>query len=63
MKMLTRREVAARLGISERTLDRMGERQEGPPMTRVGRQIRFDEGRLKQWIREQAVKPAGADKP
>ena len=63
MKMLTRREVAARLGISERTLDRMAERHDGPPMTRVGRQIRFEESSLKKWIRERAVTPAGADKP
>lgn len=51
MQLLSRREVAQRLSVSERTLDRMTRLSTGPRATRLGtRRIMFLEGDLNLWL-------------
>jgi excisionase family DNA binding protein len=50
MKLLSRNTVAARLGISIRTLERLLAAGEGPAFLRVGRRILFRDDLLIDWI-------------
>ena len=49
-KLLTQEEVCEWLQISRATLHRL--RREGLPGFPVGRQIRFEQGEVKRWLKE-----------
>lgn len=49
---LTRGELAARLGISVRTLARLAHQRKGPPYITVGRRARYRVDAVDKWLRE-----------
>jgi excisionase family DNA binding protein len=49
-KLLTQKEVAHRLGISERTLERHRVTGTGPRWARLGRLVRYRVSDLEQWV-------------
>jgi excisionase family DNA binding protein len=55
---LTTAQVAARLAVSETTLMRWRERDEGPPWKRIGDRIRYDSAGLDAWL---ASRPHGGE--
>lgn len=48
--LLTKREAAARLRVSERTLDRLIATGDGPPTTRIAGRVLIREDHLATWI-------------
>jgi predicted DNA-binding transcriptional regulator AlpA len=48
--LITRRQLAQRAQISERTLDKLRVKGLTPPFVRIGRQIRFPEGPANDWL-------------
>jgi len=52
--ILTKKEVAQILKISERTVDSLRKHQ-GLPYASVGRSIRFDEAAIDAWLRSQSI--------
>lgn len=50
-RLLTKLEAANLLGVSWRTIDRL--RKKGLPAILIGRQVKFDEDLLKEWLRKQ----------
>ena len=57
--LLTTKDVARRLGISERTVYRWRRESLGPPFLRLSKaasSIRYDAAKLEQWIDEQTDK-------
>lgn len=56
--MITVREVAERLGVSEDTVYRLKDKPDGIPAYRVGRSIRFFPEEVDAYINAQGVKPA-----
>lgn len=51
-ELLTKREVAQLLRISERTLERLTEIGEGPPSVKFGRSRRWLRRDVEQWLEE-----------
>lgn len=51
-RLLSARRTAAILGKSERTLQRWHTKQYGPPRTKIGNEIFYDERKLSQWIQD-----------
>ena len=51
-RLLTRREVEKRFGISKRYLEISAMRSEGPRMVRLGRMVRYRIGDIVDWIDE-----------
>lgn len=43
-------EAAERAGLAPSTLAKMRSRKEGPPFIKVGRQVRYPENQLRDWI-------------
>jgi len=52
-ELLTKREVAQLLRISERTLERLTETGEGPPSLKFGRSRRWLRRDVEQWLEQQ----------
>jgi excisionase family DNA binding protein len=48
--LLTQGDVAARLRLSERTLERWRVSGDGPPFVKAGRRVRYRDDDLKDWI-------------
>lgn len=61
MKLLTKDEAAARIGISKRSLDRLIERQRGPRITRLGnlRRTFFAVPDIDAWIEQEQRRSDG----
>ncbi len=53
-RLLSRREVEERFGISKRFLEIAVSRQVGPRIVRIGRSVRYRASDLRTWIEEQA---------
>jgi excisionase family DNA binding protein len=53
MELYTKREVAMRVRISERTLDRLIAKGTGPAITRIGSRVLFRADLLARWIEAQ----------
>lgn len=53
MDLMTRPEVAALLGVAEKTLANWKSRRFGPPCFRVGAGVRYRRSDVLQWIAEQ----------
>jgi predicted DNA-binding transcriptional regulator AlpA len=53
--LLTQRQAAAALCLSERTLERLRVSGGGPRFVRAGRSIRYREGDLESWITSRVV--------
>jgi len=51
--LLTPKEVAARLRVSQSFLAKSRVRGDGPPFIAIGRSIRYSESALIQWLRSQ----------
>jgi len=49
-RMLTRKELAEKLNMSERTIDR--HRKNGMPFIKIGKSIRFEYVEVLKWIKE-----------
>lgn len=54
-----KRNFAAMLGKSERTLDRWAERRIGPPRIRVGNMVFYPQKAYEEWLEAEAAKAAG----
>lgn len=50
--LLTKKQTAARIGVSERTLDRWALDGEGPPRRRVGGRCYYVRTKLEAWLEE-----------
>ena len=60
---LTRKQAAARYGMSEAGLRRMDQEGRGPRITRIGRLVRYSEDALDEWAeRHTQRRPDGAPK-
>lgn len=58
-ELLPQREIARRFNVSERTLEGMRLRREGPPFVRIGaRVVRYDPAAVEAWLRECTVMPS-----
>ena len=47
---LTKQELARQLGVSPRTIDRWHLHRKGPPRTRCGRKILYDQQKIAVWL-------------
>ena len=56
---LTVTELAQQLGVSRRTVERWEELRIGPPVTRVGRLVRYRRDAVHQWLRRKEQKVLG----
>jgi predicted DNA-binding transcriptional regulator AlpA len=56
-KLLSRRETARLLNISEKALDRLIAGDDGPPTVRVGDRVLVVAGELDAWIRQRLARP------
>jgi predicted DNA-binding transcriptional regulator AlpA len=54
--LLTQRDAALALSLSERTLERMRVQGFGPPFVRCGRSVRYRSSDLDQWIASRVVR-------
>ena len=54
---LTQEGLAARLGVTVRTLARWEERRVGPPRIRIGRLVLYDLGKLPEWLETHETGP------
>jgi excisionase family DNA binding protein len=50
--LLTLREVAGLLAVPERTLYAWRHERTGPPVTKVGKYLRYDQDALERWLAE-----------
>lgn len=57
-QLLTRKEAAALLGLTEAALSQMATRREGPKYVRAGRSVRYRAGDLAEWIESRVVDPS-----
>ena len=48
--LLTRRQVATEFGISVRYLEISASRDDGPPLVRINRMVRYRVGDLRDWV-------------
>ena len=48
--MITKRQLAQRALVSERTIDRLRRAKKGPPELQIGRQVRFFEDAADAWL-------------
>jgi excisionase family DNA binding protein len=55
LRLLTQRETAAALRLSERTLERLRLTGGGPVYVKCGRSVRYRESDLEEWIAERVV--------
>lgn len=55
-RLLTLRETAERLGLSETTLYGWRVHREGPPSFRMGGRVRYREADVERWIAEQEAR-------
>jgi predicted DNA-binding transcriptional regulator AlpA len=55
MTLLTQREAALALRLSERTLERWRVSGDGPPFAKLGRRIGYRESDLEAWINSRLV--------
>jgi excisionase family DNA binding protein len=55
MTLLTQRQAAAVLGLSERTLERMRVAGNGPRFVRMGRSIRYRPADIESWVAGRVV--------
>ena len=55
MTLLTQRQAAAVLGLSERTVERMRVAGNGPRFVRMGRSIRYRPADIENWIASRVV--------
>jgi predicted DNA-binding transcriptional regulator AlpA len=53
--LLTQRDVAARLGLSERTIERLRLSGDGPRFVKATRSVRYRECDLEAWIASRVV--------
>ena len=60
-KLLTQKEVASQLGISERTLERHRITGTGPRWARLGRLVRYRVSDLEQWV-EASLRTSTSDR-
>jgi predicted DNA-binding transcriptional regulator AlpA len=60
---LTRPELAAELGVSERTIWRRDNARVGPPRTALGRRVVYRREGVTQWLRGREVEQARAGGP
>ncbi|WP_281244323.1 helix-turn-helix domain-containing protein [Aquisalimonas asiatica] len=60
---MTTEEIAQYLRISVRTVIRMRQQREGPPWSRVGRQVRYLRNEVDEYLRRQQVWPPRSAKP
>lgn len=59
-RMLTTREAAQKMGVSERTMEYLRSKGEGPPVTRLAdRLLRYSEKQLEEWMRARTGKAVG----
>lgn len=56
-RLLDRREVEERFGISKRFLEIAAVRGEGPPMIKIGRLARYRVADIRSWIAAQSIAP------
>jgi len=61
--LLTQREAAALLCLSERTLERFRVVGTGPPFIRAGRLVRYREDDLESWIASRVVSSTSQEIP
>lgn len=54
-RLLTRAEVQQYFGLSQRFLETRANREDGPPMFRIGRSVRYRVADLRTWIKAQRV--------
>lgn len=59
---ITEAELADQLNCSVRTVQRLAEKGEGPPRTRIGRHIYYHYGHVREWLldQEQRRKPVSS---
>lgn len=50
MKLISRSEMASRLDITTKTLDKLV--RDGLPSYRVGKQLKFDDAEVREWLRK-----------
>jgi predicted DNA-binding transcriptional regulator AlpA len=55
MALLTQREAASALRLSERTLERMRTKGDGPRFVKCNRSIRYQQSDLDQWVASRVV--------
>ncbi|WP_158924533.1 helix-turn-helix domain-containing protein [Acidisphaera sp. S103] len=53
--LITKRQLAQRAQVSERTIDRMRRAKKAPPELKIGRQIRFLEDAAEAWFQSLAA--------
>jgi len=54
-RLLTRAEVEVNFGLSRRFLEISAYREDGPPMIKIGRSVRYRVSDLRRWIDKQVV--------
>ncbi len=54
-RLLTRAEVQQYFGLSQRFLEVRANRDDGPPVFRIGRNVRYRVADLREWIKAQRV--------
>jgi len=59
-RYLRRKQAAALLSVSPRTLEDLGRRREGPPYSKVGSIVLYDELELRRWVERGRVVTAPA---
>ena len=55
--LLTKLEAAKRINVSVRTLERLIDRGEGPPLARIGSRVLVPENHLAAWIEAHIEQP------
>jgi excisionase family DNA binding protein len=63
LRLLTQREAARVLRLSERTLERLRVSGGGPTYVKAGRLVRYREGDLEAWIAARVVGSTSEDSP
>lgn len=61
--LLFQSQLARRLGVTVRTLERWRTEGEGPPFLKVGRGVRYDEADLAAWLAERRRRSTSDLKP
>ena len=56
--LLDRDEVVGQYGIPKRYLESAAAREEGPPLVRIGRLVRYRRADIERWIEKQVVFPS-----
>ena len=59
--LLTPSELAGRLGVSKRTLNRWHSLRKGPPRSRIGNSIFYRQDAIESWIRANEIHPVGME--